>query len=428
MSYDQELETTLNRLIRLMEDRESSPASTDISATMENLQRGLRRFRYLAREKAMLEIIEKTPVGICITDETGIFQYVNPAYCRLYGYSSDELVGRHFTLVVPPVNQDLMKDLHDRFMRQEYELQGEWDVVRRDGTPLNILATAAYTMDDEGRAKKITFVTDITRRKEAERQFQATLERLSEEIRQRQEVERIKEDVARIMRHDLRNSLSALIGLSRILRNTELNARQKEMVGVMGQAADNMLRIINNSLAMVQMEEGLYEPDYQSIDLLEMLRDVTAQLQELSHRHRVAISLTVTGKPLAVGRVLPLDGERAYLENLFMNLVKNAVEASPAESTVRIDVSESPGENYRITIHNQGAIPADIRPRFLEKYATSGKKGGLGLGVYSARLIARAHRGDIDYATHDVSGTTLTIRLPRRQATREKHSVPRLPW
>ncbi len=418
MKDDHELETALALLSRLVEDPDGTQ-DTDLSVSMATLRRHFRRFRYLAREKAMLEIIEKTPVGICITDETGIFQYVNPAYCRLYGYSSDELVGRHFTLVVPPDNQVLMQDLHDRFMRQEYELQGEWDVIRRDGTPLNILASAAYTMDDEGQAKKITFVTDITRRKDAERQLQATLERLSEEIRQRQEVERIKEDVARIMRHDLRNSLVALIGLSRFLRNTELNAKQTEMVGVMAQAADNMLQIINNSLAMVQMEEGLYEPDYQPIDLLEMLGNITTQLQELCHHHRVTISLTVTDKPLAAGQVLPLDGERAHLENLFMNLVKNAIEASPVESIVRIDVSKSPGENYRITIHNQGSIPPDIRPRFLKKYATSGKKGGLGLGVYSALLIARAHRGDIDYVTHDVSGTTLTVRLPRQHPATE---------
>jgi signal transduction histidine kinase len=64
---------------------------------------------------------------------------------------------------------------------------------------------------------------------------------------------------------------------------------------------------------------------------------------------------------------------------------------------------------------NQGEVPAEIRERFFEKYATSGKSRGTGLGTYSARLIARAHGGDI--AMQSQSGTvTVTVTLPPRPA------------
>jgi two-component system, sensor histidine kinase and response regulator len=65
----------------------------------------------------------------------------------------------------------------------------------------------------------------------------------------------------------------------------------------------------------------------------------------------------------------------------------------------------------RIDIVNKGQVPAEFMDRFFEKYATSGKDRGTGLGTYSARLIARAHGGDIDMAS--VAGVvTVSVRLP----------------
>jgi PAS domain S-box-containing protein len=138
------------------------------------------RIGYLAREKTMLDVIEKTPVGICITNEEHLFEYVNPAYCRLYGWTWDELIGRPFTTVVPPEHRATMIELHDRFMRREYELEGEWEVVRKDGTRLNILANAAYVVDERGRPRKITYVVDITARRRAEAERDRLAARLAE--------------------------------------------------------------------------------------------------------------------------------------------------------------------------------------------------------------------------------------------------------
>ncbi|MEF2229697.1 MAG: sensor histidine kinase [Pseudodesulfovibrio sp.] len=95
-----------------------------------------------------------------------------------------------------------------------------------------------------------------------------------------------------------------------------------------------------------------------------------------------------------------------------MNLVKNAIEASPREGYVTINCQTEPGA-VRIIIHNAGAVPEAIRGRFFEKYATMGKSCGTGLGTYSAQLIAKAHGGHIELATSEADGTTVSISLPR---------------
>ena len=113
-------------------------------------------------------IIEKTPAGVCITNENYLYEYVNPAYCRLYQYEPQELLGQSFMVVVPDAYRETMAQLHDRFLQGEAEVRGEWNVVTRDGTELTILADAARITGADGQPKKATFVTDITARKQAE--------------------------------------------------------------------------------------------------------------------------------------------------------------------------------------------------------------------------------------------------------------------
>jgi len=72
-----------------------------------------------------------------------------------------------------------------------------------------------------------------------------------------------------------------------------------------------------------------------------------------------------------------------------------------------------PGEKPpAIAIHNSGVIPASIRERFFQKFVTSGKQSGTGLGAYSAQLIARTLGGGITFQTSVEEGTTLTVSLP----------------
>jgi len=148
------------------------------------------QIQYLVDRKANLDVIEKAPVGICITNKKYVYEYVNPAYCEIYGYTYDELIGKPFTVVVPPEYQKELTRLHDKFMDQEAELEGEWVVVTKSGELRTILANAAYVIDEQRRPKKITFVLDITQRKAA----QAALEK--EQKLRRTMVEKLRSEIA----------------------------------------------------------------------------------------------------------------------------------------------------------------------------------------------------------------------------------------
>lgn len=129
-------------------------------------------------EERLRRIIEKIPIGICITNEQYCFEYVNPAYCNTYKYTMDELLGQPFTMVVPEDYRPTAKELHDKFMQESQEIPNEWTVVAKGGEPRNILADAAAIIGEDGQPKKVTFVVDITDLKQAQREQQ----RLQEQV------------------------------------------------------------------------------------------------------------------------------------------------------------------------------------------------------------------------------------------------------
>jgi PAS domain S-box-containing protein len=378
---------------------------------LRNYNEDLRR-----SETRLRGIIESTPVGICITDEQGCYEYVNPTYCRLYGYESGELMGHHFTMVVPESSRDRLTHLHSEFMGRRYELRGEWEVLRRDGSPMSIIADAAYILDVDGRPKKVTFVLDISERKQAERLLHQTVQRLNDEIRRREELEKVKVQVERMIRHDLRNPLNGVIAAAEILMVDELSEEQRELCMIIRESGRKLDSMLSSSMDLIKMEEGTYLLRPQPVNLVAVLQEVRRELEPLAGNSRVGVRFELDGEPLAWGARLPMEGERLYLAQALANVLRNAIEASGEGETVTVRVSS--GDPYRIDVHNAGAVPEDVRDVFFDRYATSGKKNGTGLGTYVAALITRIHAGTIAFTTSEEEGTTVTIELPARQPGR----------
>lgn len=135
---------------------------TPIKCTLDALRRS---------ESNLKSILDRTPLGVCVTDDKGFYEQVNDAYCKLYGYAREELLGKHFTLVVPLAYRADLSALHDAFIREGKEIRGEWDVVDKLGMSKTIMADAARIVMDDDRPRKVTFVMDITEKKLFEKQL-----------------------------------------------------------------------------------------------------------------------------------------------------------------------------------------------------------------------------------------------------------------
>jgi len=118
------------------------------------------------KEKLLDAIIQVVNVGICITDENGIVEMANEAYCRIYGYKEEELVGRPFTIVLPAANREFALKRYKDSLNNIGKVVNEWKVINKYGTVLDVYITAGVLLKEDGRKHRVTTVTDITELKE----------------------------------------------------------------------------------------------------------------------------------------------------------------------------------------------------------------------------------------------------------------------
>ena len=239
------------------------------------------------------------------------------------------------------------------------------------------------------------------------------LERKNEILR---ENARLREEVEAINRHDLRNPLMVIMTVPGVLLESDnLTEDQREMVRHVDVAGRTMLEMINRTVDLFKMEQGTYVVHAVPVNALQLIEQFLSGLQPLVTEKGLVVDVRVRGVQAAPGDTFVIRGEQLLVFSMLANLLKNAAEASPAGGTVSISLRANPDAKdafAEISIHNAGAIPAAIRQRFFQKFATAGKKRGTGIGAYSARLMARTLGGDIRVESADEEGTTITVRLP----------------
>jgi PAS domain S-box-containing protein len=118
-----------------------------------------------ATPKDFLKIIENTNLGICITDENGIFVAVNENYLKIYKYTREEMVGKSFLMVVPDDFKEQLKEMHDQFIEIQIEIFENFRVKDKFGNLVEIDVDAGYTEKINNRPHKLTFVQYAEKKK-----------------------------------------------------------------------------------------------------------------------------------------------------------------------------------------------------------------------------------------------------------------------
>jgi len=143
------------------EDMGLSPAPQDIERSGHAL-------------RLMDQIIQRSPIGVAVIDHDGVLRSVNPSFCQIHGYRQEELLGRSFTLLLPPPEHHRVMALHRDFLDLGADMDGERVVLRRDGSMLNVIAHSVRVPGDEERWRRLVYVVDITERRRMESALQAS--------------------------------------------------------------------------------------------------------------------------------------------------------------------------------------------------------------------------------------------------------------
>lgn len=334
------------------------------------------------------DLYDLAPVGYCTVSESGLILEANLTAARLLRVTRGELTRQPLTRFIAKEDQDSYYQHRKQLFASGLPRSVELRLVRGDATEFwaNLATSIATATEGDDVCRIIIF--DISERKQDE-QF--------------------RENVERIVRHDIKGPLINLFSLAQ-LSQLGMSDETKEAFPLIMRGIRQIIRLIDAAEPLLQMEKNAYEPNKKMFSIQQMLCTIKTSLTFLAKHCKSEILLpdiTAASSP----RDIKLFGEEFLIEDMLMNLVKNAVEASPCGEHVTISYQEE-HTMLRLTIHNTGTVPEDIRECFFEKGTTSGKTHGTGLGTYSALLIAKAHGGNITFTTSASKGTTVTVILP----------------
>lgn len=339
------------------------------------------------------QAFETAGTGMRVVSADYRIERANETYAALTGEKAADLPGRYCYESFPGEHCHTPQCTLRRILAGERRLEEEVEKKRPGGGSVPCLLIATAYRDLDGRVTGIVeSFHDLTKR----RQY-----------------ETLREDVERIMRHDLKTPLVSIINGTRYLSlEAGLGGEAALVAATMVETSQRLLRMIDLSLDLFKMETGVYQLDAKPVDLTLIIERIMAELGPTVASKKLAVSVTVDGAP-ARGRPFMVFGEELLCHSMLANLIRNAVEASPADESIDILLRRE-GTCSAVLIRNKGSVPADVRARFFEKYTTSGKKGGTGLGVYSARLIAETHGGRVSLDTSRQGETTLKVFLPNQ--------------
>ena len=279
--------------------------------------------------------------------------------------------------------------------------------VPAPGTPTGSLLTLEVAAFGLLLSVIVLFVTRA-RERAREREVRATAAALASE-----ETARLRELFVGILGHDLMNPLHSIVLSTELLqRDLANNDKAARVLARLRSSTQRMVRMIDQTLDLTRARLGRgFSITARQTDLGMVVHEVVDE-----------IARTNPDGPVDVEAKGDLEGEwdPDRLAQVMSNLVGNAVRYH-REQPVRVTIDGTAHERVRVEVHNAGVISPALLPVVFDPFRgsdvrTKAKTPGLGLGLFIAHEIVRAHRGTLDVVSSEEGGTTFTVVLPRGTA------------
>jgi PAS domain S-box-containing protein len=345
-------------------------------------------------------LLEAAPDGMVIVNRDGVIVLVNAQVEELFGYRRAELVGEPVEILVPDRYSGMHMAFRNGYVSEPRSrpmgLAGDLHARRKDGSEFPIEVTLSPLETDEGLL------------------VSAAVRDISERRRMQEETDRVKDEFFATVSHELRTPLTSMIGYGELMTDLEeLSPQGQRFLSVIMRSAERELRLVDDLLTLVAIEESGLAIRSAEIDLERVVREAVEAARPRAEEAVLQLSLETPG--IAV----PLYGDRDRLGQAMDNLLSNAIKFTPREGQVRV-VLRSRGPSAVIDVIDTGAGIGDEEPDalferlFRTRDAVAQQTPGAGLGLTIALAIVEAHAGTIEVVSSGPAGTTFRMTFPLR--------------
>ncbi len=313
---------------------------------------------------------------------------------RMFGYTAEEAIGQHITLIIPPElhqeEEDIIGKLRQGIRIRHYETVR----VRKDGTKVDVSLSISPIID---RAGNIIGAAKIAR-----------------DITERIELERRKDEFISMASHELKTPITTLKGFTdMLLRKLERQGMQEEvpMLTRMDAQINRLTRLIDELLDVSKVQAGRLDYEEEPVDLAALLRETVEILQPTSPTHPLIVKETTHAM---------IMGDKDRLGQVLTNLIGNAIKYSPQANQVDLSITTS-NKTVTLRVRDYGVgIPKAHQKHIFDRFyrgRVSHNKAfpGLGMGLYIAHEIVKWHGGEITVESEEGKGSTFVVSLPLKK-------------
>jgi sigma-B regulation protein RsbU (phosphoserine phosphatase) len=369
------------------------------------------------------DLYENAPCGYLSLHPDGHIFKVNATLAKWVGYSAEQLVGKHLHELLTIAGRIFFETHFAPLLRmQGFFNEVALDLVTQNGDRLPVLVNATERRDAEARhiVTRLT-IFNATDRRRYERELvearaaaeaaQKSLQALNTVVQATLLDERataeLREQFIAVLGHDLRNPLAAITGGAELLRRSVTDERSLRMVSLIERSAARIAGLINDVMdfARGQLGSGLTLEVDANEPLAPVLLQVVGELRTSFPDRVIAADVEFD---------VPIPCDRPRIAQLLSNLLGNALTHGAAGMPVRVQASTE-GGFLELSVSNAGdPIPPAAMERLFQPFtrgAVRPSQQGLGLGLFIASQVAKAHGGTL-YATSSPDETRFTFRMP----------------
>ncbi len=359
-------------------------------------------------------IVESSDDAIVSKDVNGVIQSWNEAAERMFGWTAEEAVGRHITLIIPTDRHHEEDRVLGRIRNGLKVDHFETVRVRKDGRLLDVSLTVSPIRDANGRivgASKIA--RDITAQKQSERDLARMLAREQAARADAEAANRAKDDFLTTLSHELRTPLNAVYGWAAMLQKGQLDAAtlQKAIDAIM-RNANAQVQLIDDLLDVSRIATGKLRLDLQSVNLQAVIDAAVEAVRPAAMAKGVHLDLSMDAT------APPVSGDANRLQQVVWNLLSNAVKFTPSGGRVGVSLRRV-DSHLAVSVSDTGAgIAPDFLPHVFERFrqadsSSTRTHGGLGLGLTLVKQLVELHGGTVMAESPGTGrGATFTITLP----------------
>lgn len=354
------------------------------------------------------------------TDPYGTILYVNDNFCKISGYTNEELIGQPHSIVRHP---DMPKSTFEEIwatIQSKKIWSGEIKNLRKNGETYYVMSYIMPLLDKEGNIKEyLSIREDITERVHLEHSLEKAKQDAEEKRLVAEKSNQAKSEFLSSMSHELRTPLNSIIGFAQLLELSDLSDKQKKQLKNISTSGEHLLHLINDLLELAKIESGNISLSIEKTELKPVVEECLQMVHSSAEKHHIQVNISEKSNCNYF-----VIADHLRLKQVLVNFLTNAIKYNREQGSVTLLAEKkSPVDSHhkngciRISIKDTGyGIAEKYQKKLFQPFNRLGHETstieGTGIGLAITKDLIEKMNGQVGFETTEGVGSTFWFDIP----------------